>query len=37
MTEKDIVKMMLYIKMDTQCKHKDPKTTEQYQRHLLEE
>lgn len=37
MTEKDTVKMMLYIKMDALCKHKEPKTIEQHQRHLLEE
>lgn len=37
MTEKDIVKMMMYIKVDAECKHKTPQTIEQYQRHLLEE
>lgn len=37
MTEKDDVKIILYIKVDAQGKHKDPKTIEQDQRHLLEE
>lgn len=37
MTEKDDVKIILYIKVDAQGKHKDPKTIEQDQRHLLGE